>query len=136
MSLITHCHECLAEMSDNDHAAESVEQDCLCIKCREARFKSSEEDAIAAFCAGRPRLFAEWFSNIIAGCGFEFKSRYPVDKNEHCHRLIYSHQGYSLEFMGRTVTLQPTNKDWCIEFYIMTPNDIILAAIKAATANS
>lgn len=132
MSEISHCNKCNERMIAADHRDESVEQDGMCISCREHLEQCREEEATQSFCEGRPRPIATWYANILTGCGFKYESRRPVDINETCHRLTYSYPGYSLEFMGRTVTLQPANKDWCIEFYVMTPEKLVLSTIKAA----
>jgi hypothetical protein len=136
-------------MSNKDHAAETVEQDCLCVKCREARFKSTEEDAVASFCEDMHGPVADWFADIITQCGFVYESRYPVDNNERCEGLVYKHakpiaitflRGNSATNVNNSVTLGCQTiyypaPEWFACFNCPTPAPVILAAIKTATAN-
>ena len=135
-------------MSDKDAAAESVEQDCLCIKCREAAERKREEEAVASFCATTHIAIAEWFTGIITHCGFAFESRYPADIDTPCEILKYKSGVFGLEMATNEYSLsgdfnitlyrndsQNTSMNFYCFFNCPTPAPVILAAIKAANAN-
>lgn len=128
-------------MSTADTAAESVQQDCLCIRCREHAAKGAEEDATASFCEGLLYPVAAWFMDVVTKSGFEFVRRMPEDINDNCIYLKYQHaagiamhldstkHSIALSRLNRFSTTQP---DWRVEIYCPTPPAVILAAIKAA----
>lgn len=120
-----------------DQRDESIEQDGMCISCRNLLAQCREEEATASFCDRLHGPIADWFANIIAGCthtgyGFEYSHRFPEDINERCAMLYYVMGEFTLIFQSNLATLQHSNGDWSVQFYAVTPLPIILSAIKAA----
>jgi hypothetical protein len=144
MSEITHCNQCVAPMSDKETNAESVDQDCLCIKCREAVARNREEEAVASFCGQLRAPVADWFMKIVDCSDFEFARRLPSDTNETAKVLFYKSGKLQLQChtsLNRITLTQPcagfpSQPDWMIDFHCPTPISVILAAIKAATAKA
>ena len=142
MSEISSCHKCGGNMLAADHRDESVEQDGMCISCRDLLEQCREEEATASFCQYHSNAIAEWHTEVLTKCGFTYERRIPEDINQTCMELHYAYGiGISLIFTcieGNFITLRkentytPTLPDWNIRFGLSTPVPVILATIKAA----
>jgi hypothetical protein len=127
-------------MSYKDNAAESTEQDCMCISCRDYVAKYREKSAFASFSEPLRGPVADWFERIIESCKFEFTRRIPDDINETATVLFYAsgklqitcHATLSRIVLSQPCPSYPTQPDWVIEFHCPTPERLVLAAIKAA----
>lgn len=132
MSEISHCNKCATLMRSADHRDESVEQDGICISCRKLLEQCREEEATQSFCKNLKGPIADWMTNVITECKFEFSCRIPSDINERCYALHYTMGRLLLTFSNQSASLFHGSGDWSTTFYAMTPLPIVLASIKAA----
>lgn len=140
------CRTCGERMLMKDIDAEKVEQDGMCVSCRDHVRQRIEESAVASFLDGGPSAIQDIFEKIILQLDGQmtYADRIPADLNEVCRKIRFIN-GRVLLTLERFKTGDinniriecrndhyPSVPDWCIDFSIATPISIILAAIKAA----